>query len=265
MLAMIAGAGYLRPNYRGETIPSGAGVAIYVSTLAAVSASFFFLPPEIRQKSAVFMILMSGCTLLGLVDDFWGSGRCRGLAGHLKSLLAGRLTTGSLKALAGLVLAFYASALSGPWTLIPLNTLIIALSVNMINLLDLRPGRAGKSFLALGILILAAFPLKYELIFLSAAAGSLLAYLPADLKARAMMGDAGANALGAVTGITAVWLFGIEAKVFCLLALLLLHAVAEKHSLTGIIASNRVLDYLDRLGANRPEAVLKGRETGKRT
>lgn len=264
MLAVISSAGFLRPNFRGEGIPSGAGSVVYIGSLAAITASLLFLPGEIRQKSILFLFVMSGYTLLGLVDDIWGCGSCRGLAGHFKSLVEGRPTTGSVKALAGGIMALYASAVSGPLLLVPLNALVIALSVNMINLLDLRPGRAGKGFLALGILMAAAFPLRMEMILLAAVAGCLLAYLPADLQARAMMGDTGANALGAVIGITAVWIFDIKMKVLYLAVLLLLHVIAEKYSLTGIIASNRVLNYLDMLGVNSSKAVLKGQETGDR-
>lgn len=251
MMAMIGGAGFLRPNYCGRAIPSGLGVVFYLSVLAVATVSLLLLPEGMRQRSTFFLLALSGYTCLGLVDDFWGSGGCRGLAGHIKSLLRGRLTTGSLKALAGGALALFISAASGEWAVIPVNALIIALSVNMINLLDLRPGRAGKGFLFLSALVLSAFPDREEVVLMAALAGSLLAYLPFDLKARAMMGDTGSNALGAAMGVTAAWIFDLKTKVLYLAVLALIHLLAEKHSLTGIIASNRVLDYLDRLGRDK--------------
>lgn len=248
ILVMASGAGFLRPNFRGEEIPTGVGVVLFISSLAVVTVSILFLPGDMKWKAVVFMLALSGYTCLGLMDDIWGCGRCKGLAGHMKSLLRGRLTTGSIKALAGGILAVFLAAAGGDRPLIPLNALVLALSVNMINLLDLRPGRAGKCFLALGAVILAAFPLREETAFMALVAGGLLAYLPADLKARAMMGDAGSNALGAVLGVAAVWLFDLKLKVLYLVILLTLHVLTEKHSLTKIISANRVLDYLDKLG-----------------
>ncbi|MCL4439163.1 MAG: hypothetical protein M1609_00795, partial [Firmicutes bacterium] len=80
---------------------------------------------------------------------------------------------------------------------------------------------------------------------------TLFRSLPADLKGRAMMGDAGANALGAVMGLSVVWLFSVETKAVYLLALAAVNIISEKYSLTGIIASNRMLNYIDMLGRNR--------------
>lgn len=252
MLEIISGAGFTRSNYMGKEIPCGAGVVIFFSSLAVLTVSLLFSwPAEIRLNTLVFLLGLSGFTLLGLVDDVWGSGHCRGIPGHMRSLLRGRLTTGSIKALAGGLLALLIAAACGPREQIPLNALVIALSVNMLNLLDLRPGRAGKSFLAVGILIAAAFPLKIEIVFMAAVAGSLLAYLPYDLGARAMLGDTGANALGSVLGVTAAWLFDPGTRLAYLAVLVVLHIVAEKYSFTRIIASNRVLDYLDRMGRGK--------------
>lgn len=252
LFAIIAGAGFLKPNFRGDRIPLGVGAAFILISIPALSAFFIFLPGELRQKTSLFLLSLSVFTCLGIMDDYWGEGSCRGLWGHFKNFLQGRVTTGFVKAFAGGLTAFYLSAASypggGPLYLIPLDTLIIALSVNTINLMDLRPGRAGKVFLALSFLIFIAFPYRPEMAFAALTSGILLAYLPMDLKARAMMGDAGANALGATLGITAVWVFDVNLKVFFLASLISLHILAEKKSLTSIIASNSLLDYLDRLG-----------------
>lgn len=248
LMTVINQAGFLRPNYRGEEIPIGMGVVFFLSSLVVVTTLFFLLPGLLVEEAVVFLLALAGYTCIGLMDDFWGSGACKGLLGHMKSLFLGYPTTGSLKALAGGVLALFISAAVGPWYLVPLNALILALSVNTINLVDLRPGRAGKCFLLLVIILVAAFPQRPEIVFTAVTAGSLLAYLPEDLKVRAMMGDAGSNALGAVMGLTAIWVFDIRIKVLYLAVLLVLHLIADKYSLTRIISSNRILDYLDRLG-----------------
>lgn len=248
LLSLIAGAGFLRPNYRGDLIPCGAGAVFYLSLLTVITGTFLFLPGGLQGRSAVLLAAISGYTFLGLADDVWGSGESRGISGHLRCLLKGKLTTGSLKALAGGAIALLAAASGGDLRMAPLDALVIALSVNMVNLLDLRPGRAGKGFILTGLALAAAQPLSPDMVFLAAAAGALLAYLPQDLEAGAMMGDTGSNALGAVLGLTAAWTLDFEAKALYLAVLALVHLLAEKYSLTGIIASNRVLDYLDRLG-----------------
>lgn len=97
-----------------------------------------------------------GIGVLGFVDDTWGTKRIKGLRGHLRAVLREHtLTTGFLKATGGATLALFLG-----WRLSPdipivalLNAALIALSANAINLLDLRPGRAGGVFLVL------AFPL----------------------------------------------------------------------------------------------------------
>lgn len=65
-------------------------------------------------------------TMGGLLDDLACHGGSRGLRGHLRSLLAKKPTTGVAKGLA------------------------LVLAGNVANCLDLRPGRAGKAFLAAG-------------------------------------------------------------------------------------------------------------------
>ncbi|MGB9846095.1 MAG: hypothetical protein ACPLRH_01155, partial [Desulfotomaculales bacterium] len=85
-------------------------------------------------------------------------------------------------------------------------------------------------------------------LFLFGFLGSVAAYLRADLKARAMMGDTGANALGAVLGLGAVLVFSKPFVLAYLALLIFVHLLAEKKSLSEIIAGNKVLNFLDRLG-----------------
>jgi len=246
LLRLIEGAGFLRPNYRGDAIPAAAGLIFFL--ISPVIAGIYVLFFDDRTNALVFLSTVAAFTCLGLIDDVWGSRDTGGLAGHLRALCSGRLTTGALKALAGLVIAIFVSAMIGSWQWIPLNALVITLSANAINLLDLRPGRAGKGFILLALVFLVLGWSQGELLFLIALLGSLVMYSRVDLKARAMMGDAGSNPLGAVLGISAVWIMNELFLLIYLLLLILFHLLTEKYSLTGIIAGNRVLDYLDRLG-----------------
>src|SRR5690606_29750187 len=117
-----------------------------------------------------------------------------GFKGHFGALLRGRLTTGGLKALGGGLIAFFlALFLSSSWYDVVLNTLIIALFANMLNLLDLRPGRAVKGYFIFLLLILLLAKGRVDWLLIMPVIGAVLVYFPYDLKAKVMMGDAGSN------------------------------------------------------------------------
>lgn len=248
LMGMIVEAGFVRPNFRGDVIPLGVGIVFPLAAVGAVVLLYPFLPRLLQVSALAFSLALVAFTCLGLVDDAWGSRATSGLKGHLSGLLQGRLTTGALKAVAGGVLALFLSVVAGPGPWIPVNALVLALSVNAINLLDLRPGRAGKGFLLVSLFVFIAGWGQWSLVFLSILVGSLVTYIGVDLKARAMMGDTGANALGAALGLTAVWVLPSATKLVYLGVLILLHLFAEKYSLTAVIAHNRLLDRLDRWG-----------------
>jgi UDP-N-acetylmuramyl pentapeptide phosphotransferase/UDP-N-acetylglucosamine-1-phosphate transferase len=78
-------------------------------------------------------------------------------------------------------------------------------------------------------------------------AGAALAALPFDLREEGMLGDAGANALGAVVG--ALLLVGPILLLWAALGLLLaLQLASERVSFSRVIEGNRVLRAADRLG-----------------
>ncbi|CCO08941.1 hypothetical protein [Desulforamulus hydrothermalis] len=248
LLKLIAEAGFVRPNFRGDCIPLGAGLLFFLSVLLPAGLLIFSFPAY-RTAGFLYLFVFSTMTLLGLVDDIFGSRADSGLKGHLKKMLRGQLTTGGLKLAAGGVMSLVAAAaVSQEWQSILTNTLVLALSINAINLLDLRPGRAGKGFLLGGLLLcLGGWP-SFHLIWLVVAAAALLAYLPTDLRAGAMMGDTGSNALGATIGLTAVLVLPASVKTGYLIFLICFHLLTEKYSLTKIIEKNKMLNYLDRLG-----------------
>lgn len=246
LLGLITQAQFLRPNYRGELIPTGAGLVFFLASFFICGAYFYLF--QDGQSTLIILFAVAAFTCLGLFDDVWGTRETSGLGGHLQSFFRGHLTTGALKATAGLAAAALMAAMLGPWYLIPVNTLIISLSANAVNLLDLRPGRAGKGFLFLAVIFLCAGWGQPETLFLISFLGCVLAYLKVDLKARAMMGDTGANPLGALLGVNAIWALAAPYRTGYLILLIFFHFLTEKYSLTGLIARNRVLDFLDRLG-----------------
>jgi UDP-GlcNAc:undecaprenyl-phosphate/decaprenyl-phosphate GlcNAc-1-phosphate transferase len=118
-------------------------------------------------------------------------------------------------------------------------------------LFDLRPGRAIKVAVASAGLLAASSPSAAECV--APAAGAALAMLPEDLGERAMLGDAGANALGAMLGAAAAITLPRPARVAVLAGIAGLTAVSEKVSFTKVIERTPALHWLDMLG-RRPAA-----------
>lgn len=251
ILRLITEAGYVRPNFRGDQIPVGVGLLFFLSALIPTGLLIFLDQGTYQLGGLLYLFGLGSMTLLGMTDDIFGSRADSGLKGHLKKMLRGELTTGGLKLTSGGIMSLVVAInISNHWLAVITNTLVIALSVNAINLLDLRPGRAGKGFLlATGMLLLASWPAN-QLVWCVITAGALLAYLPSDLKARAMMGDTGSNALGASIGITSVLVLPENLKLGYLIFLIVFHIFTEKYSLTKVIEKNKMLNFLDQLGRN---------------
>ena len=256
VLKMVRQSGFVRPNFKGDLIPAGVGFIFLLVFLTVITFDYLLVPGLLGDAGMISLMGLSVITLLGLMDDTLGSREASGLKGHFKALLKGQLTTGALKALGGGALAVLITLaycrlelyMQASFIDIIVNTLVIALSINAINLLDLRPGRAGKGFLLLALIIAAFSWGDTNILPLALIAGSVIAYLSWDLKARAMMGDAGSNALGLTIGMTAAWSLDEVPKLTYLVFLILFHLFTEKYSLTTVIANNRFLDYLDKLG-----------------
>ncbi len=197
------------------------------------------------KLGALFIITVLAFGLLGLIDDTLGSRDACGFYGHFRALKNGYLTTGALKALFGGVIALLVSTVYGEGLLqIIVNSLNLALSANLANLLDVRPGRVGKFFLitSTGLALIG-----YGSLFSLLLTASVIAYLPWDLAAKAMMGDVGSNVLGVVIGFGLLSL-PLGGKLIAVVILITVHLYAERYSLTQMIATNSVLRYLDQLG-----------------
>ncbi|HZO89509.1 MAG TPA: hypothetical protein VFB38_14370 [Chthonomonadaceae bacterium] len=250
---LLRRCGRLEANFRGERIPQSYGLVIllWAGTMLTLAAALF---PADRREILTWLIAVVGFGTLGFVDDTWGDRCIKGLRGHFRAALRGRtFTTGFLKAVGGALLALGLGFRCYPVNpaLALLAAALIALSANVINLLDLRPGRAGAVFL-LGAALLLAYsfrtgahagvpPLLYV------ALPTLLVY-ERDARARVMMGDVGSNLLGACLGLAlAASPASPWTKLIALLGLVGLHLLAERASLTALIEKNPTLRALDRL------------------
>jgi UDP-N-acetylmuramyl pentapeptide phosphotransferase/UDP-N-acetylglucosamine-1-phosphate transferase len=225
-------------------------VAAGLATAALVAPG---LTGRVRAGAAVAALGAGG---LGAYDDLAGSGDRRGLRGHLGALQHGELTSGAVKIVGIGATGLVAAALAGRRGIgLLLGGGVVAATANLVNLLDLRPGRALKAALVLALLDGRHASTRSDSARLAAvAAGSALAVLPADLGERSMLGDAGANALGAVLGLAVVTAgTGRVRLAGRLAALTALTLASEKVSFTTVIEATPGLRELDRMG-RRPLA-----------
>jgi UDP-N-acetylmuramyl pentapeptide phosphotransferase/UDP-N-acetylglucosamine-1-phosphate transferase len=238
-----------RVNHRGEPVTLLEGPAAVAGAVAASAA----LPPRLAMAIGV---AGAGAAAVGLLDDLKGSGKRRGLRGHLGALRHGEVTTGAVKlagigAAGALASALLADRDGGPldWAI---NAGLISGGANLLNLFDLRPGRAIKvATLTAGMIAAVSVSTGRGRDGLSAAAapvGAALAVLPDDLAERAMLGDAGANSLGAMLGVAAAVALPRSGRLGLLAVILALTGISEKVSFTKVIARTPALNWLDMLG-----------------
>jgi UDP-N-acetylmuramyl pentapeptide phosphotransferase/UDP-N-acetylglucosamine-1-phosphate transferase len=226
---------------------------------------------DARARAAV-LVAGLGAGTVGGYDDLVGTRpeqKAKGFRGHLGALAEGRITSGLIKIAGVGASALVASALldtpkigttsrklwpqrvpettiSGKLCRIALGAGVIAGTANLVNLLDLRPGRAIKAGLLVGA-PLAAGPDAAGGIA-AGTVGAAAALLPADLNEEIMLGDAGANALGALLGVALTARTGTVGRAVLLAGLAALTAASEKVSFTQVIQRTPVLRELDALG-----------------
>jgi UDP-N-acetylmuramyl pentapeptide phosphotransferase/UDP-N-acetylglucosamine-1-phosphate transferase len=248
LTARDAGAPWRRTNYAGRPVSLLGGPVLAAAATATAAAG----APAGQRAAAIVVGTVAG--VVGGYDDLAGArpeqARDKGLAGHLAALREGRISAGAVK-VAGIGAAAAVAAVltrrgSGATALVDgvLTTGLVAGTANLVNLLDLRPGRAGKtaSLLAGATLGgpaggLVAGPL-----------GAALGVLPADLGERVMLGDCGANAIGALLGLRLAALPGRGTRAGLLGVVTALTLASEKVSFTRVIESTPGLRELDRLG-----------------
>jgi UDP-GlcNAc:undecaprenyl-phosphate/decaprenyl-phosphate GlcNAc-1-phosphate transferase len=245
-LVRRVGPRWRKENRRGRPLPATLGWALAAGLLALVAVVWDQVDEiGLRGSQTGEVIGAAVVFAAGVVDDGFG-GSVRGLRGHLRALLSGHLTTGSLKLAAAVV----AATITVAWT--PrdhlwanlLALVAIAGCTNIWNGLDVAPGRALKGFLATAVVLLIV-DLRA---FLLVCTGAATAVLAPDLRERGMLGDSGANLLGFLAGaeivrrLPEVWL--VPAVLF----VIGLNALAETVTFSRSIGAIPPLRWLDRLG-----------------
>lgn len=246
---LLVDSNCIRPNYKGEMIPVSMGI-VFLPMIIINGIIVAFFTVDFVSMTCLFLFIfgMMAMFFAGIIDDTIGNRDVSGLKGHFKSLFKGKLTTGGFKALfGGFVGLIISVCISKNIIDIIVNTLIIALSTNFMNLFDLRPGRAIKVYLVIIIIILFTLTGYIQMLPLLILP-NVIAYFNYDLKAKAMMGDTGSNVLGISIGILMALGYALNVRIAWLIFLILIHILTEKFSLTKIIEKNKVLNFIDRLG-----------------
>lgn len=263
--ALEAGGATMR-NFRGKEVVLGLGVVWIVwATSVALGRRLMLalagFDPFVPGQVVLPLLVAAGAACaFGLVDDALGDSSAKGFKGHLGALRRGRLTTGGLK-LFGIGCASVLASLmveasvGGGVARVVLGTLALALTANLMNLMDLRPGRALKSYVGLLVFAVPAAAVWLPGVSVTeAAALGLLVFGPVaavwsfDLGERGMLGDAGANALGAVAGVLFTAALPLPALGVYAAAVFALNLASEKVSFSRVIEGNRVLSAVDRAG-----------------
>lgn len=272
----LRAGGHTRANYRGRQLPFPFGVL----TLAA--ASIALVPVMLVSRLASVRLLFDplipisiyalGVLALGLVDDVLGgepgrggSPAPRGWRGHGAAALRGELSTGTLKAVGSLGLALFATDVSGlgldlgvqdihPLPLLSSNlrwllaAAVLLLATNAFNLLDLRPGRSTKAFVLLGAGLTIGSADVRPLWALGLFAAPALVAGAYDLREHAMIGDTGANLLGALAGFWLVLTLSTTGQLIALTVLILVTLYGELRSISVLIERTPLLRKLDSWG-----------------
>jgi UDP-N-acetylmuramyl pentapeptide phosphotransferase/UDP-N-acetylglucosamine-1-phosphate transferase len=237
---------WARTNHRDEPVTLAQGPAVAAGSLAGIAVTGGV--PASSKMAALFGVGVAAA--LGAVDDLTGATDVKGLRGHLTALRRREVTTGALKlfGLGASGVAAGALARQGKGGVVDavLAGGVVAASANLANLFDLRPGRTTKVFL-----ISSGGPALAEGWFGSVVAGpfgAAAALLPDDLGERSMLGDTGANALGAAWGVGAVSSMSRPQLVGTLTVLTALTLLSERVSFSAVIERTPALRYLDGLG-----------------
>jgi hypothetical protein len=256
---VLAAPALIRPNYRGQPVATAAGLVVVLAVVvvaagAALAGAMGWITDGVAAASRdVTVRAVLGFGFLGLVDDVVGGGPGGGFRGHLRALRGGRVTTGLAKAVLGAAIAVVAVApLDGDrpgWLLV--DAAVVALAANLVNLLDRAPGRALKATVIAFILVAVGDGASAALAGPAVAVGAGVALAPSDLGERCMLGDTGANALGAAVGAGVVLAFDRGVTVAVLVGLVALNVVSEWVSFSRLIDVTPPLRWVDRLGSRR--------------
>jgi UDP-GlcNAc:undecaprenyl-phosphate GlcNAc-1-phosphate transferase len=263
LLRTLQEGGHCKANYRERRLPFPFGVLTLAAALIALIPLMLLQGlasvDVFHAETLPIAVYALGVLGLGLLDDTLGDRpgvgghenrpAPRGWRGHGAAVLRGELSTGALKAAGSLGLALlamsYMSLSNGRWLL---AAAVLVLATNAFNLLDLRPGRSTKAFVLLGLGLGLGSRESRPLWALGLFAAPALVAGLYDLRERAMLGDTGANLLGALAGLWLVLTLSGTGQLVALALLLALTVYGELRSLSELVERTPGLRELDSWG-----------------
>ena len=245
---------FARTNVRGVDVPVGVGVLLPIVLVAAASLLVLADASDgvtlARGPLVSSVLAATGFGLLGLLDDLGGDGGSRGFAGHLRALGRGQLTTGSVKLFGGGAVAVIVAATvteQRPGRILA-DGALVALAANLANLLDRAPGRVGKVALVCAVPVALAAGADDRLVGPAVVVAALAVLLWPDVREQLMLGDCGANVVGATLGLAVVLTTSATTRTWVLVAIIALNLASERISFSAVIERTPPLRALDRLG-----------------
>lgn len=255
-----------RRNYRNKRLPTAGGLFIVLAVLTVEAGRSVLGAIGVGSETGLtlarseMLFAVVAFAFLGMIDDLAAVGEDRGFKGHLRALRQGRVTTGLLKLVGGAAVAVVLVATPGfksGRTLI-VDAMLIALAANLGNLLDRAPGRTIKAGLIAYVpiaLVLGTAPIG---IALAPVMGASLGLLGDDLRERLMLGDTGANVIGAALGLAVVLGTNSWFRLAVMIVLLALNVAAERISFSDVIGRVGFLHAIDMWGRYRPTSGPSG-------
>lgn len=242
-------ARWRRTNFRGSEVDLLGGVATAAGAVVGSASAGG------ASGAAAALVAATG-GVLGALDDADTTSASKGFRGHLNALSNGEVTTGLLKlvgissaalAAAGIATGYGRRSADGGWLArsvdVGLSGILIAGTANLVNLFDLRPGRALKIVGAI-CAPLSVLPGPSGTVA-AVGLGSVAASWEGDLAEETMLGDAGANALGAVAGTALALVSPSRVRHVATAAVVGLVLLSEKVSFTQVIARTPWLRAID--------------------
>jgi UDP-N-acetylmuramyl pentapeptide phosphotransferase/UDP-N-acetylglucosamine-1-phosphate transferase len=249
MRPVFAAPLFERQNHRGAAVPTAGGVPLVLSALLVLAVVWW--RDDALVAAAITSLAAAGFGFLGLLDDLAGVGESGGFRGHVAALARGRLTTGMVKLVGGAATALVAVGVvepHAPVARVVADAALVALAANLGNLFDRAPGRVTKvaivAVLGLGL----ATGWRTEVVGAAAVTAAAAGLLVPDLREELMLGDVGANVLGAALGLGVVLACSPGIRTAVLLVVLVLNAASELVSFSRVIDRVPPLRAVDRAG-----------------
>jgi len=244
----------MRTNYRGHELIVASGLVVVLTTML-VGAGYSVVErwhgrstEELLRPATLgaAVTLAAGFGFIGLLDDLLGATATKGFRGHLGALRRRQTTTGLIKLVFGVVLGTLMVGYDSGDAV--RGGVLIAATANLANLFDRAPGRVIKmSMLGAVIVALLGAPdwqLSGPMLIVGGGVGLLLP----DLRERCMLGDTGANVLGAAVGWGLVLAVREPGEWVALAVVVALNLASEFVSFSRVIDRVAPLRWLDRLG-----------------